>query len=136
MLRFLDTINLIISSSPIFLFLAAISEDTPCKTRFCPTQEGNKRKIDSYNFCKAEPYLKQLEAHTPLEMLTKGQDTSSIEIPVFVSGTSSNHFQEALLMLDNLNKVVRPAYPTAKLYFFDLGLRTSEVSQVFYTTSL
>ena len=80
--------------------------------------------------------MEQFDARTPLQVLTKGQETSSIEIPVFVSGASSSHFTEALQMLDNLNKVVRPVYPTSKLYFFDLGLRTSEASQVCYTIQL
>ena len=113
-----------------------VSSNTSCEARFCPTLEGNKQKIDSYNFCKAEPYMNQLKSHTISEVLTGGQGSSKIEIPVFVTGTSSNHFQESLLMLKELNKVVRPAYPMLKLYFFDFGLRNSEVIQVCMTSKI
>ena len=73
------------------------------------------RKIQSYNFSKAEPYFKKLEPSGTLEAIFKGPGTSNIEIPVLVGGASSNHFHEALGLLKNLNEVVRPAYPSTMI---------------------
>ena len=74
--------------------------------------------------------MKLLLPNKTLEVIKKGPGTSNIEIPVLVGGASSNHFQEALGLFKNLNEVVRPVYPTTKLYYFDLGLRPNEISQV------
>ena len=109
---------------------SAITQDTLCEARFCPTTEGNKRKIDSYDFAKAEPYMKKLQPNRTAKVILKGSGTSEIEIPVFVSGISSNHFYEGLLLLENLNNFVRPKYPTTELYMFDLGLKTDESRQL------
>ena len=86
-----------------YLFhFADITQDVPCNARFCQITEGNMRKIRSYNFCKAEPYFKQLEPSGTLEAILKGPGTSNIEIPVFVGGASSNHFHEALGLLKSV----------------------------------
>ena len=105
-------------------------QDTPCGARFCPTTEGNKRKIDSYDFVKAEPYMKNLQPNRTTKVIMKGSGTSSIEIPVFVSGLSSNHFYEGLELLEYLNNFVRPKYRTMEIYMFDLGLTANESRQV------
>ena len=64
---------------------SAITQDTPCEARFCSTTgtEGNKRKIDSYDFAKAEPYMKKLQPNRTTKVILKGSGTSNIEIPVF-----------------------------------------------------
>ena len=109
---------------------SAITQDTPCEATFCPTTEGNKRKIDSYDIGKAEPYMKDLQPNRTTKVIMKGSGTSSIEIPVFVSGLSSNHFYEGLELLEYLNNFVRPKYPTIEIYMFDLGLTANESRQV------
>ena len=64
------------------------------------------------------------------QIILKRPDTSNIEIPAIVSGASSNHVHEVVTMFETLNKVVRPAYPTMKVHFFDLGLSSSDRSKV------
>lgn len=115
--------------TPFNITYSAITQDTPCEARFCPTIEGNKRKIDSYNFSNADPYMKLLMPNRTTQVVVKGSGTSNIEIPVLVGGSSSNHFNEALELFKNLNSYVRPVYPTA-LYFFDLGLKPDEIRQI------
>ena len=74
--------------------------------------------------------MAQLEPHPNLESVYKGTGTSNIEIPVFVGGASSNHMGEALRLIKHLNKDIRPAYPTLKLFFYDLGLTATEYKEV------
>ena len=74
--------------------------------------------------------MAQLEPSPTLESIYKGPGTSSIEIPVFVGGASSNHMGEALRLIKHLNKDIRPAYPTLKLFFYDLGLTVSQFQEV------
>ena len=107
-----------------------ISENDQCEASFCPTLEGNKRKIASYNFSQAEPYMSQLDPHPKLESIYKGPGTSGIEIPVFVGGASSNHMSEALRQIAHLNKDIRPAYPTLKVFFYDIGLSITQFQMV------
>lgn len=119
-----------LSSKPINITHTEILQDDPCEAKFCKTTTGNQRKIASYNFSRADPYLPQLEPSSNLEAIFKVPGTSGIEIPVLVGGCSSNHFHENLGLVRNLNTVLRPAYPTTKLFFFDLGLQPNQVSQL------
>ena len=75
--------------------------------------------------------MKQFVHNLTSKVVLKGTGTSNIEIPVLVSAVSSNHFEEALELCENLNDVVRPAYPTAPLFIFDLGLKPEEILQVY-----
>ena len=111
-------------------YFADISQHPTCNARFCPTTEWNIRKIQSYNFSKAETYLQQLEPKGTLEAIYKGPGTSNIEIPVLVGAASSNHYHEVLGLFKNLNEVVRPAYPSIKIFYYDLGLRPEQTSEV------
>lgn len=110
-------------STPIKISFTEILQDAPCEARFCSTTEGNQRKIASYNFSKAEPYLVGPESKSDREIIYKGPGTSGVEIPAFVGGASSNHFHEALKLLRHFNSLIRPAYPNLKLHYFDLGLQ-------------
>ena len=49
-----------------------------------------------------------------------------INIPVFVTAFSTNHFKEGRAMFYNFNETVRGRYPNLKLYFFDIGLTKEE----------
>ena len=53
-----------------------------------------------------------------------------VEVPVLVSGASSNHYLEAQMLIENLNIFVRPIYTNTPFYFFDLGLTASEKQKV------
>ena len=74
--------------------------------------------------------MTQLEPKPSLESIFKGPGTSNIEIPVFVGGASSNHMGEAVRLINHLNRDIRPAYPTLKLFFYDLGLTASQFQEV------
>lgn len=115
--------------TPIEIKYTEIKQDEPCEAKFCPTLEGNQRKIASYNLSAADPYMPLLEPKPNLESVYKGPGTSNIEIPVFVGGASSNHFGEGVRLIKHLNTLIRPAYPTMKLFIFDLGLTPSEKKQ-------
>ena len=106
-----------------------ISLNESCEVNFCPTFEGNKRKIESYNFSQAEPYLHHLVPKKFRESIWNGRGSSFIELPVLVSGASSNHFEEALELFPQLDTYIYPAYST-EFYFFDLGLWPSQLRKV------
>ena len=114
-----------------FFFFSEISQNISCEATFCPTLEGNKRKIESYNFTQAEPYLRHLTRKNDLEIFFEERNSATIEIPVLVSGASSNHVREALILFDHLNTVYHPFY-SAPFYFFDLGLKQSDIQQVHF----
>ena len=99
-----------------------------CDAEFCSSQEGNKRKILSYNLSEVEPYLRQLAPDSNLQAIYCNKKT--VEVPVLVSGASSNHYLEALMLLENLNAFVRPVYTNTTFYFFDLGLTAPEKQKV------
>ena len=55
------------------------------------------------------------------------------ELPVIVTGASMNHMHEVEALFERLNTLVRPDYPSIKVYFYDLGLTSwqrAEVSSV------
>ena len=86
------------------------------------------RKIASYNLSEAEPYLSQLAPDSNLKVIYSTK--TKIEVPVLVSGASSNHYLEALKLIENLNRFVRPMYTSMPFYFFDLGLTAPEKIKV------
>ena len=99
--------------------------------KFGKTLEENIEKIKSYNLSEADPYFHDLDAEDVMpEVVLKGPGTSNIEVPTIATGASSNHFLESLEMLKSLNKVVRPAYKTIQVFYYDLGLGPEEQDQV------
>ncbi|KAK3087676.1 hypothetical protein FSP39_009036 [Pinctada imbricata] len=48
------------------------------------------------------------------------------DVPVIVSGASSNHYEEAVAMCNNLNSTLRKKYTDMKLIIFDLGIGDSD----------
>ena len=107
------------------LYYTEISESEACEAEFCSTLEGNKRKIESYDFTKAEPYFQYL---TPRQYRGSIWE-KSIELPVIVTGSSSNHYREAVTLIQNLKEVVFPVYKT-EFIFFDLGLMMAQRKKV------
>ena len=91
------------------------------------------RKIESYDFTKAEPYLKHLVPVRPRKKIWSRRNISSIEIPVIVSGASSNHFNETLKLISNLKKKVFTVYET-EFFIFDLGLTMVEREKVLHNS--
>ena len=112
-----------------FFYCTVISKNDTCEAKFCSTREGNMRKIKSYNFTKAEPYLQYLIPKKNLKRIWTNRNISNIELPVIVTGASSNHYKEALKLLHNLKTVVFPVYKT-DLVFFDLGLNQAQRKKV------
>lgn len=110
--------------------LIEIIRDAPCEASFFDTMEGNQTKIESYNFSQAEPYFRRPRPYETLKAIFKENTAGYVEIPVLVGAASSNHFHEALGLIKNLNELVRPAYPTTKFYFYDLGLKANEARQI------
>ena len=84
----------------------------------------------SYNFAKAKPYIQNLTIHGDREGTFKLGTIPGVEIPTVVSATSSNHFLEAMNMIDKFNNLVRPAYKNIQLFIYDIGLQDSEHQQV------
>ena len=110
------------------MFLPENRPNNTCDAKFCSTIEGNKRKIASYNFEAAEPYLRELVPNPKLKAIYHNK--SQLELPVVVSGASHNHHKEALLLIEHINTFIRPKYDSIPFYFFDLGLVASEKQKV------
>ena len=106
-------------------YCAVISKNDTCEAKFCSTLEGNMRKIKSYNFTKAEPYLQYLIPQKNRKRIWTNRNSTNIELPVIVTGACNNHYMEALDLLHNLKTVVFPVYKT-DLVFFDLGLNPEQ----------
>ena len=94
-------------------------------------------KIDSYNFPDAQLHLKRLLPKDfrikEAKIYTKQgsySDQSVPSIPALVTAFSANHFTEGLMLIDNINTVVKPAYKSIKLYVFDIGLTSNQRKQV------
>ena len=114
------------------IIILAIHPNDTCDAEFCSSQEGNKRKILSYNLSEAGPYLRQLAPDSIRNVIYS--INTKVEVPVLVSGSSSNHYKEALTLIKNLNTYVRPTYSNTPFYFFDLGLTASEKLKVFISS--
>ena len=113
-----------------FIYYAEISGSETCEAKFCSTLEGNKRKIESYDFTKAEPYFEHLIPRQYRGSIWNSNLTSSsMELPVIVAGASSNHYRGALALIQNLNEFVFPVYKT-EFIFFDLGLMNAQRKKV------
>lgn len=50
--------------------------------------------------------------------------------PVFVSALSSNHFEEGVAMIKNVNSVPRKKRPEIKFILYDIGLEKSQIIKV------
>ena len=87
------------------------------------------RKIESHDFTKAEPYLYHLVPERHRKKIWSMRNISSIELPVIVSGASSNHFNQTLNLIRNLKGRVFTVYKT-EFFIFDLGLTTAEREKV------
>ena len=85
------------------------------------------KKIKSIDFSMAAPYLNKLKPIGNPEIFFH---KNGVEIPVMATAASSNHYDEAGMLIENLNTVVRPAYPSMQLYFFDIGLKDWQREQV------
>ena len=85
------------------------------------------KKIKSIDFSMAAPYLNKLKPIGNPEIYFH---KNGVEIPVMATAASSNHYDEAGMLIENLNTVVRPAYPSMQLYFFDIGLKDWQREQV------
>ena len=94
------------------------------------------RKIDSYNFPEAKPYLKNL---IPDNFKVKDAkhhlgglqiDPSLPSTPALVTACSANHFSESMELVWNVKNVVRPAYKDIKFYYYDMGLTAKQRKQV------
>ena len=61
-----------------------------CDAEFCSSQEGNKRKISSYNLSKVEPYLRQLAPDSNLQAIYSTLVNVYVDFVVFTrnGGTS------------------------------------------------
>ena len=117
-------------SDPSFYFLSffsAIRRDDVCDAGFGATIEDDMKKIKSIDFSMAAPYLKKLKPIGNPEIFFH---KNGVEIPVMATAASSNHYDEAGMLIENLNTVVRPAYPSMQLYFFDIGLKDWQREQV------
>ena len=115
---------------PIILFsffFSAIRRDDVCDAGFGATIEDDMKKIKSIDFSMAAPYLNKLKPIGNPEIFFH---KNGVEIPVMATAASSNHYDEAGMLIENLNTVVRPAYPSMQLYFFDIGLKDWQREQV------
>ena len=99
-----------------------------CYATFKQSFEENLSYIQSYNLSSALPYMEILKLNPrPLTAI----DQYNLSPPVFVTGCSTNHFKENMQLMENIDKVVRPAIPDLKIVVFDLGLKHAfEIEQV------
>ena len=113
-----------------------VADTSPCNARIGDTLEENLRKIDSYKFPSAQPYLKKL-----LPENFKFQDASywldgdktyqSLpSLPAIVTASSANHFSESMELVENVNNVVRAVYKDIKFFFYDMGLTEKQRKKV------
>lgn len=113
--------------------LTELSSNVNCTAKFGKTWAEDIQKIQSYPLSSVNHYLRQLDPVPSPRIFhsREGQETG-VEIPVLVSGASSNHYEEGNLFIYHLNSVVRPSYPSVPFYFFDLGMKhwqTQKISQ-------
>ena len=115
-----------------------IPDRNPCSAKFGITPEEDLEKIKNYNFSSAEKFLKtiNLASMSPdsrSNSVPKQTGTFTIELPTIVTAASSNHFEESMIMLQQLNSGVRSKYKDIELFYFDLGLEAEEVIKVIYS---
>ncbi|KAK3577677.1 hypothetical protein CHS0354_034154 [Potamilus streckersoni] len=84
----------------------------------------NKNKIRTYPSASRE-YLKLLG----LDIIQRYNGTLK-RIPVIVSGASSNHFAEALFMIQHVKSTLYPKFGPMKMIFFDLGCTSSQRERI------
>ena len=98
--------------------------------------EDDLRKIDSYEFPEAKPYLQKL---LPENFMVKDAmyhtegvviDQSLPSIPALVTACSANHFSESMELVWNINNMVRPSYKDIKFFYYDMGLTDKQRKEV------
>ena len=94
------------------------------------------RKIDSLNFPKAKPYLKNLIPDNFKAIDAKHYvggvaiDQSLPSIPALVTACSANHFLESMELVLNIKNVIRPAYKDIRFFYYDMGLTDKQRNKV------
>ena len=109
-----------------------MSQNQTCRETLGDSFNDGIRKIKTYPLQPAEKYLEILKPTSHPELLFKENDKNTVELPVILSAASSDHLYEVESMFLNLNTVVRKAYPTIKVVFYDLGLSKWEKIKVIY----
>ena len=112
------------------LISAAVTTD--CNATFGRTLQENFAKIESYPLAEANKYFTYLESAISVHSdIVSRPALSTGELPAIVTAASSNHYLESLEMLYSLSAVVRPAYPTIPIYYFDIGLEPHQKLEVY-----
>lgn len=106
--------------------LKEILQNETCNETFGKTQEEDIEKIKSYPLDVADKYLMDLVPTSKPGKFYKGET----ELPVIVTGASMNHMHEVEALFERLNTLVRPDYPSIKVYFYDLGLTSWQRAEV------
>ena len=110
-----------------------LSSDVNCTAKFGKTRSEDLQKIQSYPLSSVDHYLRRLDpVPSPRVYHSREGPEAGVEVPVLVTGASSNHFEEVGLLIKHINSVVRPVYPNVPFYFFDLGMehwQTQKVSE-------
>ncbi|KAH3730690.1 uncharacterized protein LOC127852848 [Dreissena polymorpha] len=100
----------------LYMARKPIRYDDQCNSSIYDTKNGV--------YLDYSPIQKYLDVLFPTSISEPGPGKLT---PVFVTGTSSNHFRESMQMLDNFRHTVRKVIPGAKLIFYNLGLTAKEV---------
>ncbi|KAK3098496.1 hypothetical protein FSP39_020063 [Pinctada imbricata] len=86
----------------------------------------NFNVVKNYTFRIPVEYLSKLQLDRPdIEKLNVKPATSSV--PVLVTASSANHFNEAQSLIKNIHEKVMSQYPGIKFIFYDIGLKESQV---------
>ena len=109
------------------VLISAVSSQSVCNATFGRTLQDNIAKVKSYRLSPADKYFKDLDSQTPLPNRTL---EATVELPIIVTAASSNHYLESVEMLNSLAAVVRSAYPTIPVYYYDLGLELDQKIEV------
>ena len=113
------------------LRLISATVPTVCNATFGRTLQENFAKIESYPLAEANKYFTYLESAISVHSdIVSGPALSLAELPVIVTAASSNHYLESLEMLYSLSVVVRPAYPSIPVFYFDIGLEPRQKTEV------
>ncbi|KAL3860998.1 hypothetical protein ACJMK2_007091 [Sinanodonta woodiana] len=91
-----------------------------CPETLTNDSKHNRNRIRTYPSAGNE-YLKLLG----LDTIQRYNGTLT-KIPVIVSGASSNHFAEALVMIKHVKSTLHPVFGPMKMIFFDLGCTSSQ----------
>ena len=114
----------------------ASTDTIPCDARIGDTLEENLRKIDSYKFPAAKPYLKELlpanfKFQDASHWLNGDKTDQSLpSFPALVTAVSANHFSEAMELVGNVNQQVRAVNKDIKFFIYDLGLTERQKEKV------